>query len=67
MKKNLNTGKKHTGDVGHHEKKNLQIIGGESQIGGIDQIFNEIIEDLFPKLRKGTSIHIQEAHRIPYR
>ena len=37
-------------------RPNLQIIGieegEESQVYGLDQIFNKIIEENFPKLRK---------------
>lgn len=42
--------------MGHYVKSNLQIIGiykGEvSQVNGIDQLFNKIRKENFPKLRK---------------
>lgn len=37
------------------------------QVNGIEQIFNQITGDNFPKLRKCTPIQIQEAHRTPAR
>lgn len=46
---------------------NLQIVDvgerEESQVNGIDQIFNWIIDSNVPKLRKDMSIQIQEAQR----
>ena len=54
-----------TRNVGYNQKLNLQIIGkkegNEYQVNGIDQIFNKIIEQNFPKLRKGIPIQVQEA------
>lgn len=45
----------------------LQIIGiderDESQVSGIDQFFNRIMQKHLTKLRKDTLIQIQEAHR----
>jgi hypothetical protein len=35
----------------------------ESQVNGVGQIFNKIIGENFPKLRKNTPIQIQEALR----
>ena len=48
-------------------RPNLQIIGieegEESQVYGLDQIFNKIIEENFPKLRKNIPIQTQTAQR----
>ena len=58
----------YAGNVGKMKRANLQIIGiqeEESQANGIEQIFNRIIEEKFPKLREDLSIEIQEAHRTP--
>jgi hypothetical protein len=43
-----------------------QRWGEETDVSGIDQIFNKIIEENFPKLRKGTLIQIQVSN-IEYR
>ena len=37
--------------------------GEESKVNGIDQIFNTIIEENFPQVRKDTPMQIQKAHR----
>lgn len=56
------TGKEDGGNVGHNKNPNLWIIviyeGEEFQVNGIDQAFDMIIEEKFPKLRKGTPIQI---------
>ena len=48
-------------------RPNLQIIGieegEESQVNGLDQIFNKIIEETFPKLRKNIPIQTQKAQK----
>ena len=52
------------------KRPNLCIIGTEkeeSQDNGIDQIFNRIVEENFPKLRKDIPIQIKAAHRTPSR
>ena len=47
----------------------LRIIeieeGEESQIQGPENIFNKIIEENFPNLKKEMPINIQEAYRTP--
>jgi hypothetical protein len=52
-------------------RPNLRIIGTEenkdSQIKGPINIFNKIIEETFPNLKKEMSMNIQEAYRIPNR
>jgi len=49
-------------------RSNLTIIGREdSQIKGSVNIFNKIIEENFPNLKKEMPIHIQEAYRTPNR
>lgn len=57
------------GTVGHYKRSNFHIIGieegEESKENGIDKIFNRIIDENFPKLKKDKSIQIQEAHRTP--
>ena len=47
---------------------NLRIIGikgEELQLKGTENIFNKIIEENFPNLRKDISRKVQEAYRIP--
>ena len=52
-------------------KPNLQIIGvGENedfQLKGPANIFNKIIEENFPNLKKEMTMNIQEAYRTPSR
>jgi hypothetical protein len=50
-------------------RPNLRIIGIEenknSQFKGLVNIFNKIIEENFPNLKKKMSMYLQEANRIP--
>ena len=50
-------------------RPNLRIIGIEesddSQLKGPVNIFNKIIEENFPNLKKKMPMNIQEAYRIP--
>ena len=52
-------------------RQNLRIIGIEeteySQLKGPVNIFNKIIEENFPNLKKEMPINIQEAYRTPNR
>ena len=52
-------------------RSNLRIIGIEesedSQLKGLVNIFNKIIEENFPNLKKELPINIQEAYRTPNR
>ena len=52
-------------------RPNLRIIGieesGDSQLKGPENIFNKIIEENFPNLRKEMPMSIQEVHRTPNR
>jgi hypothetical protein len=52
-------------------RPNLRIIGIEdsedSQLKGPENIFNKIIEENFPNLKKEMLINIQEAYRTPNR
>ena len=52
-------------------RSNLWIIGVDEnedfQIKGPANIFNKIIEESFPNLKKEMSMNIQEAYRIPNR
>jgi hypothetical protein len=52
-------------------RPNLRIIGIEdsedSQLKGPVNIFNKIIEENFPNLKKEMPINIQEAYRTPSR
>jgi DNA-binding FrmR family transcriptional regulator len=52
-------------------KSNLRIIGMEesedSQLKGPVNIFNKIIEENFPHLKKEMCMNIQEAYRTPNR
>jgi predicted nucleic acid-binding Zn-ribbon protein len=46
-------------------RPNLKIIGIEdSQLKGPVNIFNKIIEENFPNLKKEMHINIQEAHKL---
>ena len=50
-------------------RTNLRIIGMDDkedfQLKGPANIFNKIIEENFPKLKKEVPIHIQETYRTP--
>ena len=52
-------------------RPNLRIIGIEesevSQLKGPVNIFNKIIEENFPSLKKEMPMNIQEAYRTPNR
>jgi hypothetical protein len=52
-------------------RPNLQIIGVDenenSQLKGTAIIFNKIIEQKFPNLKKEMPMNIQEAYRTPKR
>jgi hypothetical protein len=52
-------------------KPNLRIVGIEEiedfQLKGPVNIFNKIIEENFPKLKKNMPINIQEVYRTPNR
>ena len=62
---------KHTGNPGQMSKPNLRIIGIEEsedfQLKGPVNVFNKIIEEHFPKLKKEMLTNIQEAYRTPNR
>jgi hypothetical protein len=51
------------------KRPNLRIIGIEenedSQFKGPENIFNKIIEENFPNLKKEMTIKVQEAYRTP--
>ena len=53
------------------KRLNLRIIGIEenedSQVKGPANIFNKIIEENFPNLKKERPMNIQEAYRTPNR
>jgi hypothetical protein len=50
-------------------RPNLRIIGIEesedSQLKGLVNIFNKIIEENFPNLKKEMSMNVQEAYKTP--
>jgi hypothetical protein len=52
-------------------RPNLRIIGidenGDFQLKGPVNIFNKIIEETYPNLKKEMPMNIQEAHRTPNR
>jgi hypothetical protein len=51
-------------------RPNLQIIVDDNedfQLKGPVNIFNKIIEENFPNLKKETPMNIQEAYRTPNR
>ena len=41
--------------------------GGDSQLQGLYNIFNKIIEENFPNLKKEMPINLQEAYTTPNR
>ena len=51
------------------KRPNLKIIGiekgEESQLKGPENIFNKIIEEKFPNIKKKMAINVQEAYRTP--
>ena len=51
------------------KRPNLRIIGIEesedSQLKGPENVFNKIIEENFPNLKKEMSVKLQEACRTP--
>jgi hypothetical protein len=51
------------------KRPNLRIMGNEEEVQtkGIHNIFNKIITENFPTLKKVLSIQIQEASRTPNR
>ena len=57
--------------MGHNKKPNLRIIGVEEgeelQIKGPEDIFNKIIEENFPILKRDIPMKVQEAYRTPNR
>jgi hypothetical protein len=52
-------------------KPNLQIIGVDEnkdfQLKGLANIFNKLIEENFPNVKKQMPMNIQEAYRTPNR
>ena len=44
---------------------NIHIIRIQEEEGGIESVFEEIIAEIFPNLKKETDIRVQEAQRIP--
>ena len=52
-------------------RPNLRTIGIEenkdSQLEGPVNIFNKIIEEIFPNLKKEMPMNVQEAYRTPNR
>ena len=59
---------KHPRNPGHNEKTNLRIIGIDEKedlkIKGPVNIFNKVIEENFPNLKKEMPMNIQEDYRI---
>ena len=60
-----------TQNIQEFQDTNLSIIGikesEDSQFKGTVNIFNKIIEENFPSLKKGMPMNIQEAYRSPNR
>ena len=57
--------------MGHYEKakskNNRYKEGKEVQLKSTENIFNKIIKENFPNLKKDMPIKIQEAYRTPNR
>ena len=53
----------------HINCTNIRIIGvpEEERKKGYDKIFEEIIDENFPKMEKVIVNQVQEAQRVPYR
>jgi hypothetical protein len=53
------------------KRSNLKIIrieeGEDTCLKGPENIFNKIIEENSPNLKKGMAINVQEAYRTPNR
>ena len=52
------------------KRPNLKIIGveeGELQLKGPENIFNKIIEENFPNLKKDIPMKVHEPYRTPSR
>ena len=48
-------------------KKSRKEEGEDSQSKGLENIFNKIIEENFPNLKKEMAINVQESHSTPNR
>ena len=48
-------------------KKSRKEEGEDSQSKGLENIFNKIIEENFPNLKKEMAINVQEAYRTSNR
>ena len=62
----------HPGNPGHNEKtKRKDYIGIDEsedlQLKGPANIFNKIMKENFPNLKREMPVNIQEAYRIPNR
>lgn len=63
-------GTKHSGNLEHYEKtksKDNRNIGRRNQAKGIESIFNQIIVENFPNLKREVPIKVQETYKIPDR
>jgi hypothetical protein len=49
------------------KRSNLRVLEDDSQLKGPENIFNKIIEENFPNLKKEMPINVQEANRTPNR
>jgi hypothetical protein len=62
---------KHPGNPGHSEKTKPKITGTvekeDFQLKVLVNVFNKILEEYFPNLKKEMPINIQEAYRTPNR
>lgn len=50
-----------------HTLRRMGLEGGESQLKNSENIFNKIIEEKFPNLKKDMPVKIQQACRIQNR
>lgn len=71
MLKLQNPWQEHLGNLRYNEKNsNLRIVeieGEEFQLHGPENIFNKIVKENIPNLKKEMTISIQEAYRTPIR
>ena len=55
---------KHTSSSGHSENPKPKQKRADSQLKGPVDIFNKIMEENFPKLKKEMPMNIQEAYKL---
>ena len=44
---------------------NIRILEGEEKEQGIENLFEKILTENFPNLKRGKTMQVQEAQRVP--